>query len=224
MWGTETATCPARRPHGRLLAAIVLLVLLAGQAAAQRIAPAPPPPAPLSAPNLDALPQPMARPPVDLEALALGYAQQAEAQAANPGLHAGPELIVFVSLAMPRPSLERLLDQAAQAGARVVLRGFVQGSQRQTVTQLQALIGPRRIAVQIDPPAFDRFGITRVPSVVLVRGGTRPQPCAAEHCAPSGEHLRVAGDVSLDYALAHMQRTAPGFQAETARFLARLQR
>ncbi|WP_235578136.1 type-F conjugative transfer system pilin assembly protein TrbC [Pseudorhodoferax sp. Leaf267] len=223
MWGTEAAAGAARQPRGCGRAAMVLLMLLAGPVAAQPTAPAPPP-APPSAPNLVALPQPLARPSVDLEALARGYASRAEAQAADPGLHAGPELIVFVSLSMPRPSLERVLDQAAQAGARVVLRGFVQGSLRQTVTQLQALIGPRRIAVQIDPPAFDRFGITQVPSVVLVRDGTRPPPCAAGHCAPPGEHLRVAGDVSLDYALAHMQRTAPGFQAETARFLARLQR
>ena len=59
---------------------------------------------------------------------------------------------------------------------------------------------------------------------VLVRDGTRPESCAAGTCAPPEGYLRVAGDVSLDYALEHMQRAAPGFTAEAAPFLARLGR
>lgn len=141
---------------------------------------------------------------------------------APPSTQNGPGLVIFISLTMPRPTLERLLDQATQAGASVVLRGFADGSLRQTMAQLQTLIAERTIAVQIDPPAFDRFGITRVPSFVLVRNGARPQPCAAGTCAPPGDYLRIAGDVSLEYALDHMQRAAPTFQAEAALFLGRL--
>jgi conjugal transfer pilus assembly protein TrbC len=208
VWGTERQH---RRHAGWAGAAGLLCALLAALAPAQ--------PAP-GAPDLDALPRPMA-PPVDLEALARGYAHQADAT--PPGLSQGPGLLVFVSLAMPRAALQRLLDQAERAGASVVLRGFLNGSLRQTVQQLQALIGQRRIAVQIDPPAFDRFGIARVPSLVLVRDGARPAACAAGQCPPPADFVQVAGDVSLDYALVQMQRAAPSLQAEAAWFLARLQ-
>ena len=175
-----------------------------------------------SAPSVDALPQPVTRTPIDLEALARGYASQADAMDAAQGLAKGPGLLVFVSLAMPRPTLQRLIEQAARARASVILRGLAHGSLRQTVAQVQPLIGQRQVAMQIDPQAFDRFAITRVPSFVLVRDGTRPESCAAGSCAPPEAFLRTAGDVSLDYALEHMHRAAPAFRADAAPFLARL--
>ncbi|MCM2337143.1 type-F conjugative transfer system pilin assembly protein TrbC [Hydrogenophaga pseudoflava] len=173
-------------------------------------------------PTIDALPQPVTRTPIDLEALARGYASQTDAMEAAQGLAKGPGLFVFVSLAMPRPTLQRLIDQAARARASVILRGLTNGSLRQTVAQVQPLIGQRQVAVQIDPQAFDRFAIARVPSFVLVRDGTRPESCAAGRCAPPEAFLRTAGDVSLDYSLEHMQRAAPAFRADAAPFLARL--
>ena len=201
------------------MAALAGTLLLAADQLCAQAAPISPPATGL---RIEVLPQPLASAPTDLEAIARGYAATPQDSPAPLGLQRGPGLIVFVSLAMPRPTLERLLDQAARAGASVVLRGFAAGSLRRTVTQLQALIGERRIAVQVDPPAFDRFGITRVPSFVLLRDGTRPQPCAAGSCAAPGNFVRVAGDVSLDYALAHMQQAAPAFVPETALFLERL--
>lgn len=201
---TDRGIDAARRKHG------------AAAPAAQGSPPAP------SGPAIDALPQPVTRTPIDLEALARGYASQSDAMAAAQGLANGPGLFVFVSLSMPRPTLERLIDQAARARASVILRGFAQGSLRETVAQVQGLIGTRQVAVQIDPQAFDRFSIARVPSFVLVRDGTRPVPCAAGTCAPPEGFLRVAGDVSLDYALEHMQRAAPGFRADAGPFLDRL--
>lgn len=186
--------------------------------------PVPALPAPTSTPRIDALPQPATRTPIDLEALARGYALQNDAMEAAQGLASGPGLFIFVSLSMPRPALQRLIDQAARARASVILRGLANGSLRDTVAQVQPLIGERQVAVQIDPQAFDRFAITRVPAFVLVRDGARPVSCAAGTCAPPEGFLRTAGDVSLDYALEHMQRSAPAFRSEAAGFLARLGR
>lgn len=177
-----------------------------------------------SAPAIDALPQPATRTPIDLEALARGYASQSDAMQAAEGLASGPGLFVFVSLSMPQPALQRLIDQAARARASVILRGLAKGSLRETVAQVQPLIGTRQVAVQIDPQAFDRFSIARVPSFVLVRDGTRPVSCASGTCAPPEAFVRAAGDVSLDYALEHMVRTAPAFQGDAAGFLQRLKK
>ena len=178
--------------------------------------------APVPIPNVEALPQPLSRTPIDLEALARGYASQADAMTQAQGLATGPGLLVFVSLSMPRPTLQRLVGQAARAKASIVLRGFANGSLRDTVAQVQGLIGARQVAVQIDPLAFDRFAVTRVPTFVLVRDGTRPVACASGSCAPADSFLRTSGDVSLDYALEHMRRSPPGFGPAADTFLKRI--
>ena len=173
-------------------------------------------------PTIEALPQPASRTPIDLEALARGYAAQSNTMTQAQGLASGPGLFVFVSLSMPRPTLQRLIDQAARAQASIVIRGFINGSLRDTVAQIQDLVGTRQVAVQIDPLAFDRFAISRVPSFVLVRDGTRPVSCVSGSCAPTDSFLHISGDVSLDYALEHMQRSAPGFAPAIAIFLKRI--
>ena len=178
--------------------------------------------APLNSPNLEALPQPATPVLVDLEALARGYAGQSNAMTQAQGLTTGPGLFIFVSLSMPRATLQGLVDQAARAKAAIVIRGFANGSLRDTVAQVQGLIGKKQVAIQIDPLAFDRFAISKVPSFVLVRDGTRPVSCASGSCAPADSFLRAAGDVSLDYALEHTQRSAPAFSPAAELFLKRI--
>lgn len=175
-----------------------------------------------NSPNLEALPLPATSVPVDLEALARGYGRQSDATTQAQGLAAGPGLFIFVSLNMPRATLQRLVDQAARAKAAIVIRGFAKGSLRDTVGQVQGLIGKQQVAIQIDPLAFDRFAIAKAPSFVLVRDGTRPVACASGICAPADSFVRATGDVSLDYALEHMQRSAPGFSPAAELFLKRL--
>jgi CheY-like chemotaxis protein len=58
--------------------------------------------------------------------------------------------------------------------------------------------------------------------LVLVRDGTRPVACASGSCAPADSFLRTSGDVSLDYALEHMRRSAPGFGPPADTFLKRI--
>ena len=138
----------------------------------------------------------------------------AAGQAVNP--------VVRGTVNMPRATLQGLVVQAARAKAAIVIRGFANGSLRDTVSQVQGLIGKQQVAIQIDPLAFDRFAISKVPSFVLVRDGTRPVACASGSCAPADSFLRATGDVSLDYALEHMQRSAPGFSPAAELFLKRL--
>jgi conjugal transfer pilus assembly protein TrbC len=103
-----------------------------------------------------------------------------------------------------------LVDQAARAGATLVLRGLVNGSIRDTVTRMQALIGSRRVDIQIDPEAFDRHGITRTPTFVLVTDGAGTEACASRACGSSQQFVKVAGDVTLDYAIQYLRRSAQG--------------
>ena len=173
-----------------------------------------------SLPNIDALPRPASQAPVDLQALARGF----DSQAGQVGFGArpGPTLLVFISFAMPEATLSRLVDQAAKAQASLVLRGLVDGSLVRTVSRVQQLIGTRKVAMLIDPLAFDRYSITQTPAFVLLREGAQSPPCAGLLCASGDGHVKAIGDVSLDYALAFFQRSAPPFSKDAAGFLKRL--
>jgi len=195
------------------------LLLTAGAVRAQ--APVSLPPAKVM-PRIDALPVPATQTPVDLEALARGFA----GATGSPTLTGAdePRLIVFISLGMPEAALSRLVNQAARARAQLLLRGLSEGSLPRTAARIQQLIGTRPVAVQIDPRAFDRYAIQRVPAFVLTRTGTQDTACSGEQCARSDDHVMAAGDVSLDYALGHFQGSAPAFAKDAGRFLARLGR
>ena len=178
-------------------------------------------PAPNASPRIDALPKPLTQTLPDLSAIARGYASE---QQSAEGMGKGPGLFVFVSLGMPEATLGRLVNQAAQARASIVLRGLAGGSLRDTVARVHKLIGTRQVSVQIDPQAFDRYAVKRVPTFVLARNGERPEACASGTCPPPTDFVSTAGDVSLDYALEHMRRAAPAFQREAGVFLGRLKR
>ena len=181
-------------------------------------------------PRIDALPQPQAKAPVDLEALSKAYALQMKtAQPPGTGvgkaMSGGPILMVFISLSMPEATLKRLVSQAARAKASLLIRGLLNGSLRDTVARTQALLAGQSVAFQIDPQAFERYAITQVPSFVLVREGADSTPCGdggRGSCSPPNDYVRLAGDVSLDYALGHIQRRTPRFSKDAGAFIQRL--
>lgn len=177
-------------------------------------------PTPDASPRIDALPKPLTQTMPDLSAIARGYAADRPAK----GMGKGPGLFVFASLGMPEATLMRIFEQAARAQASIVIRGLADGSLRDTVARVQKLIGARQVSVQIDPQAFDRYAVKRVPTFVLARNGERPAACASGACPPPTDFVSTAGDVSLDYALEHLRRAAPALQRETGVFLGRLKR
>lgn len=132
------------------------------------------------------------------------------------------ELLVFVSTAMPRESLRRLGQQAAAAGAVIVLRGFkgglAPGALQETLKDL-APIAEDGASIEINPEAFSKYGITAVPAFVLA---TREQGCVSAQCQWQGAIL--SGDVSLDYALEHWEDAGGTTGAVAGRYLLRMQR
>jgi len=126
-------------------------------------------------------------------------------------------LSVFVSLGMPEGSLAHLVDEAARTGATLVLRGMVDRSLTQTMLAVRRLSGERPVAWSIDPEAFARFQVESVPVFILTRAGARPASCGDEACFGQDDTIRLAGDVSIAYALDAMARLAPGFEDEIRR-------
>ena len=96
---------------------------------------------------------------------------------------------------------------------------------RQTLAAAQSLIGDRKVAWQIDPEAFSRYGIRHAPTFVLLKPGAARESDAGScgpSCAAGSGFFSVAGDVSLDYALAAISRRHPEAERLATPFLKKL--
>jgi conjugal transfer pilus assembly protein TrbC len=160
---------------------------------------------------------------VDIEALARGKLQLA-APASSASTGSAP-LRIFVTLDMPRASLALLTDQAARAGAVLVLRGLKRNSMRETLALVGDLVGKRTVAWVIDPEAFTRFGVNKAPTFVLTledAGLVEAHRGCSGGCAAAATFVSVSGDVSLDYALDAMLRRRPDAAPRVEPLLKRL--
>jgi len=163
---------------------------------------------------------PSAPPPTDIEALARAGARLASpaatASAASP-------LRIFITLEMPRASLQLLTDQAARSGAVLVLRGLKANSMRETLAAVPGLIGERQVAWVIDPEAFARYRVARAPTFVLsLDDRAEPEPICGSDCRTPAAFVSVSGDVSLDHALETLARQRPDAGPRVAPLLKRL--
>ncbi len=163
---------------------------------------------------------PATPPSTDIEALARAGARlgQASATASAP-----VPLRIFITLEMPRASLQLLTDQAARSGAVLVLRGLKANSMRETLVAVSGLIGERQVAWVIDPEAFARYRVERAPTFVLsLEDRAEPGASCGSDCRTPAPFVSVSGDVSLDHALETLARQRPDAGALVAPMLKRL--
>ncbi len=163
---------------------------------------------------------PAAPAPTDIEALARAGARLDSSAAAAD---ARVPLRIFITLEMPRASLQLLTDQAARSGAVLVLRGLKANSMRETLAAVSGLIGERQVAWVIDPEAFARYRIERAPTFVLsLDEEAKPEPSCGSDCRMPAAFVSVSGDVSLDHALETLARQRPNAGPRVAPLLKRL--
>ncbi len=150
----------------------------------------------------------------DIEAIARSSARIGSASAQAP---AASPVRIFITLEMPRASLQLLTDQAARSGAVLVLRGLKANSMRETLAAVSGLIGERQVAWVIDPEAFTRYRIDRAPTFVLTLAEPAARPLGRDDpgtgcgtdCPTPAAFASVSGDVSLDHALETLLRRRP---------------
>lgn len=83
------------------------------------------------------------------------------------------EISVFVSFSMPQQLLEETLKESVALHIPAYLNGLYHNSMQETALKIRAL--SQRIpelSLQIDPTAFERFGIHQVPALVVANGNT----------------------------------------------------
>ena len=127
---------------------------------------------------------------------------------------AGPEVIVFMSLAVPEPSWREWSAEAARIGAPMVLRGALTDGFMATVRAIRARQSGDGAGAGIDPTLFRLFRIAHVPAVAVVPGGV--PPCTSQGCSadPPPPHDLVTGNIGLDSALEAIAREGgPGRDA-----------
>lgn len=85
---------------------------------------------------------------------------------------AAPHAMVFVSFSMPNTLLMDTLKDSARLHIPATLNGLHHNSMMETVNVVGALANQvPNLQLQIDPTAFERFGIQQVPALVVEEGG-----------------------------------------------------
>lgn len=107
---------------------------------------------------------------------------------------------IFVSLSMSKNLLEQYNQIAKQIGAKLVIRGFKNNSFKETIEVTQ------KLAIQVDPVAFEKFGITSVPSFVL---------------SDASQFDKLVGNVSIKYALEQFEQQGD-LKQKASEYLARI--
>lgn len=89
------------------------------------------------------------------------------------------QLLIFVSQSMPKNSIKELWGQAQGVGGKLLFRGLVGGSFKETQNYIQEL----GIVADIDPTKFEEFEVTFVPAFILSKGD---------------KHDKMVGNISLN--------------------------
>ncbi len=138
-----------------------------------------------------------------------------QAQGTKGKAETGPDLLVFVSFAMPQASLARLAADAGKTGAVLIFRGPKDGSLRKTLQAFEPLARRGAKAI-LHPEAFSRHRVEAVPMYLLGQAG------GCDDTASCTDGLRVTGDASLDFVLERMARTDHPLAGSAKARLARL--
>lgn len=117
---------------------------------------------------------------------------------AQPETSKNGDLIIFVSMSMPDTMLKGYAQQAKRFGATMVLRGMVNDRMSQTQEKIQKL-NAGGAAWQINPEAFTKFRVEKVPSIVVA--SAESSSVMEDGCSPPGTYALVAGDVGVAAAL-----------------------
>lgn len=156
-----------------------------------------------------------ARAEIDIETIVKQYKQKIATRQHDA-------LMIFVSFTLPVQSLKRIISQANQVGASVVLNGFKRHSLKETLLAIQSL-DEQGGDVLINPNAFNQYRIQVVPTIVIAKFETIGQLGRTDRRSPDS-YVAVSGDVSLEYALDQIMRRAPQFKSIASRYLDQIQK
>jgi len=179
----------------------------------------------------DALNVPLAtREGINLDEMLARY--KLDKKTVDEGLTKDPVFYVFVSFSQDPAYLKRLFTDVSKAGGQLVIRGFVNGSQLDTIKAMAFVQGvnldaltedgpkPNLEGMILDPTAFQRFGVTHVPTFVVAE---KTPPCLDTDCGDIAPPFdKLSGQVSVEYALRTLAEQGTGAPTIARRALRKL--
>lgn len=119
------------------------------------------------------------------------------------------DLVVFVSLSMPKESLRALAEQSTRYGAVMVLRGLKNNSLKATMYAMKEIVGDSpKVNIQINPVVFTKLDVRQVPTFAILKGRDISNG-DSQACAPASAFMSIAGDVPMSYALEKLAAASP---------------
>lgn len=151
---------------------------------------------------------------------------QATDEEVKTGIRSDDRLYLFVSKSVPLPTLRRYAEALEETpGAVMLVRGFVEGGTRirPTLEFIASILRKdancrgaecemRRVAVQVDPVLFRRYGIQAVPAVAVVEGLVTDGSCSEgnQDVVSVGAHQVVYGDAPVSTLLEQLSKESVG--------------
>ncbi len=110
------------------------------------------------------------------------------------------QILIFVSASMPPTSLSQWFDQAQKVHAAIIVRGFIHNSLPDTKSWVKGFMEQhnKKSGIEINPVAFERYGIQQVPAVVVTY---KTIQCPLDMSCLTPPFDVVYGNVSLPEAL-----------------------
>jgi type-F conjugative transfer system pilin assembly protein TrbC len=105
-----------------------------------------------------------------------------------------PQLFIFVSQSVPASSIKELWSQAQRVGGKLLFRGLVGGSFKETEKHIQEL----GIVADIDPTKFEEFEVIHVPTFVLSKTPASPTIVSLARVSLADKYDKIIGNVSLN--------------------------
>lgn len=150
---------------------------------------------------------------IDIADIAKKYERKVEAKKTEG-------LIAFVSFSMPEESLKKIITDTTKAGGIVVFNGFLDGSKiNSTVGALRKIV-PNVTAIQVNPNAFIKYKIDKVPAYVLVKqDASLNLDLDKDGCALPGHYVVIRGDVDVAFAMQKITEKSPTYRLQAERYI-----
>lgn len=111
--------------------------------------------------------------------------------------------LVLVSFSMPETTIKRLVAQMREVNGSLVFRGFKDDNLKSMMAKINEL-KLEQGSIIIDPTMFTRFNVQQVPTFIIP--GAPITTCSEEKCE-TPKHIKVTGDVTVNYVLDLVERT-----------------
>lgn len=158
---------------------------------------------------------------IDPSKVAEQYAQILKNPEKGDGSESPKEVMIFVSLSMPKTSLERIAAEAGRLGLPLYFRGVTKGLGVNYNASIGAMNFVRQAGadLQIHPELFKQYDIRRVPAFVVAQN---PQAgCSVDQCDSAA--AVVYGDVGIQFAMSVIGKRNDGVGDIARKTVARIE-